>query len=134
MKKGDLLFVYGTLRVGAPADLSSDPRLRFVQTDIINGELFDIGWFPGLKTTPGHFCVSLPYVRGDVFEILDEACVAALDAYEGYPSLYGRTHVETVDGLHPWVYVYNGSVSDRTLVGDGDWLRYAKMKQTRAFG
>lgn len=103
------VYVYGTLRPG-----NGEPF-------VIPGEIYDLGWYPGLKLLPetdGKFVVA------ERIEADDER-LAKLDSYEGYyeddhkHSLYLR--VPFLDG---WVYVYNRPLEGRTPVLSGDWLSY----------
>jgi gamma-glutamylcyclotransferase (GGCT)/AIG2-like uncharacterized protein YtfP len=125
MKKGDLLFVYGTLRRGESADLSVGQRghkVLFVGKDAINGLLYNLGYYPGIKeVTDAPFSPDLPVVVGDVFTIGDESITEVLDAYEGYPSLYGREVVQSQKGRSVWVYTYNHEVADSQRILNGDW-------------
>jgi gamma-glutamylcyclotransferase (GGCT)/AIG2-like uncharacterized protein YtfP len=125
MKKGDLLFVYGTLRQGESADLSLKSGAKLIGADTINGLIYNIGWFPGVhlpKNTDNGFDPRLPEVHGEVFEITDDAMVRQLDNYEGYPNLYDRSQVETSRSRFVWVYTYNGSPGDNQRIVSGDWL------------
>jgi gamma-glutamylcyclotransferase (GGCT)/AIG2-like uncharacterized protein YtfP len=132
MKTGDLLFVYGTLRRGASADLSrssSSFDVTFVDTDRINGKLYNIGWYPGIKDVRGGaFNSILSTVTGDVFLIRDDTVRDVLDAYEGYPHLYDRCQVETEDGRMVWVYTYNGQPPGESFLPTGDWMDSPKMR------
>jgi gamma-glutamylcyclotransferase (GGCT)/AIG2-like uncharacterized protein YtfP len=130
VRKGSLLFVYGTLRRGASSDLSREPLVEFVSGDSVNGKLYNLGWFPGVKEVacsgadakPQNFDPGEASITGDVFRILDDRVVSHLDAYEGYPNLYNRVETETADGKHVWVYTYNHNVEDRQLIPSGDWI------------
>lgn len=130
MKKGDFVFVYGTLRQGQVNDLSrwgGGDEARFVGADTISGRLFDCGWYPGVKDAED-FGSSEDFVKGEVFELLDDATVPGLDGYEGYPILYDRKTVLTEGGHRAWVYTYNGPVEDSERIAGGDWLEHeAKM-------
>lgn len=108
MASGSLIFVYGTLKRGEGNDLSRWPNVEFVGEDAINGDIFELGWYPGVKTVPGQFDPGSAIVRGEVFRILDDDAVERLDSYEGYPNLYDRIETETAEGLHVWVYTFNG--------------------------
>lgn len=125
MKKGDHLFVYGTLRLGQPADLSRSGRVLFVRPDRISGTIYDLGWYPGVKLPENHsmFSPSSPSVSGDVFLIEDESEIARLDNYEGYPSLYNRMVVQTESGLPVWVYTYNYETLPQQIISSGVWER-----------
>lgn len=122
MKKGDLLFVYGTLRRGEGADLSRNLETSYICEDRISGELFNIGWYPGAKIPDdGRFEISLPSIVGDLFRLRTPSIIAVLDAYEGYPNLYNRRVVITEKGNMTWVYVYNGPVPKEKMIPGGDW-------------
>jgi gamma-glutamylcyclotransferase (GGCT)/AIG2-like uncharacterized protein YtfP len=129
MKDGDKIFVYGTLRQGEGADLSRDKRARFITEDRINGRLYNLGWFPGVRPLDrkaNDFDPSLDQVVGEVFEIVPpehgESLQQRLDRYEGYPSLYDRIQVETSKSHLVWVYIYNGDPADNKRILSGDWL------------
>src|SRR5262249_26419819 len=127
MEPGDLLAVYGTLRIGEGADLSRQHDASYVTTDNINGLLYSLGGYPGLKLLPGaghikdydtpeEYSSDLPNVPCDIFQLNSQALIERLDAYEGYPSLYTRAVLETETGLKVWVYIYNHDVTDREQI------------------
>lgn len=131
MKKDDLIFVYGTLRQGECADLSEKSfgngkkHATFVKEDRINGNIYDLGWFPGFlrltddKDVP--FETELPFVVGDVFRLDSDDIASQLDGYEGFPNLYGRSQAQTEGGLTVWVYTYNGNPHPDRRITSGDW-------------
>lgn len=126
MKKGDLVFVYGTLRRGQSADLSKKANVTFITSDRINGDMYNIsGWFPGVNDlTPvekGGFNEGQPTVEGEVFRIDHPSMCMLLDNYEGYPDLYDRVQVSTENGLTVWVYIYPHDVSTKEPIPGGDW-------------
>jgi len=134
VKKGDELFVYGTLRQGERADLSrsaSKFSVEFLGKDAINGKLYHLGAYPGLKLISGldplDFDTSKPLVVGEVFYVKDESVCSLLDAYEGYNSenpsqgLYNRAQVASRNGRILWAYTYNPRVTDDQLIETGDW-------------
>lgn len=116
MQKGDMLFVYGTLRQGECSDLSIRSGAEFVSKDEINGDLYDLGWYPGVKLGGDNL------VRGDVFQLKDASIITQLDTYEGYPNLYDRSVVETKGGRQVWVYTINRECGDNERIASGDWL------------
>lgn len=131
MKKGDLLFVYGTLRRGECKDLSHNHDCLFVGEDAINGLIYDLGWFPGVKaevahagakTDPSQFDPGHPAVRGDVFQLGSDELVQNLDDYEGYPDLYDRIQTVSANGSIVWVYVYNAAPPADKRIISGDWV------------
>lgn len=128
MKAGDRLFVYGSLRVSEQADLSKKEGVEYIGQDCINGKLYGVGWYPGVKAEPGQFDTNLDVVHGDVFTLTDDKIVGLLDGYEGYPSLFNRIETMTANGLQVWVYTYNHPVSEDRRVEDGDWCK--RVRQT----
>lgn len=137
MNKDDFLFVYGTLRRGQYADLQKQAHhfnIRYCGEDRINGKLYHIGAYPGLKLVGGtDFNPKLPVVTGEVFLVGDPAIGAFLDAYEGYdadnPSqgLYDRRVLSTEKDRMVWVYLYNPHVTSDQLIESGDWCKNPDM-------
>lgn len=131
MKKGDMIFVYGTLLRGERADITKNCLIHstsLVAPDEINGKLYHIGAFPGVKlvTAPEvAFDKNLPTVRGEVYLIGDQSTVSILDHYESYhddgTGLYNRFQVRTRGDRYVWVYTYNPPVIDDQLIETGDW-------------
>lgn len=133
MKQGDTLFVYGTLRPGERADLRNSRRVTYIGPDRINGLLYHLGSYPGAIFEPQIFNAADPIIVGDVFRIRDNEAVAILDAYEGYPSLYGRGITYSEKGREVWVYNYRPSVAHLEPLRVGDWSfsKIANMEQMR---
>lgn len=134
MKKGDCVFVYGTLRKGERADLSKHQGkfcVSYLGLDEINGKLYHLAAFPGLKLLPSsqeEFNPKLPVVTGEVFLVLDPSIGAMLDAYEGVnhddpeKGLYRREVVVTRRDRLVWTYVYNDPfVTEDQFIETGDW-------------
>lgn len=125
MEKGEFIFVYGTLLKGERADLSRTGTqfgVSFMGTDYINGLLYHLGAYPGLKPVEVEvFDEKRPSVAGEVFRILDPSITSILDAYEGYPSLYNRRQVPSLRGRLVWVYTYNHPVRPEQQIITGDW-------------
>lgn len=115
MKKGEFLFVYGTLRLGQSADLSRTGKALYVQPHKIGGDLYALGWFPGVKFNDHN------EVLGDLFLIEDESITPQLDRYEGHPSLFERQIVDEFDGKPVWAYEYKGDVTSARQIESGDW-------------
>lgn len=126
IKKGDYVFVYGTLRRGERADLAKESHhfnARFVGEDRVNGDIYNLGWYPGASVpeesspfSPDHHSVV-----GDVFLVREDSLGVLLDAYEGYPNLYDRKEVQSEGGKRVWIYTYNGPLSPEHLIPSGDW-------------
>ena len=114
MKK---LFVYGTLRpghmnsarLGLEGSLTCTPGVK-----LMGYELYNLGWFPGIRPGQG-------YVVGDLFDVPDDRW-NALDSYEGAPNLYTRESV-TIGGLTGvQVYVYHKDIDPEHKIASGDWF------------
>lgn len=121
MKKGDRLFVYGTLRPSGSNSRALEGRAQHLGTTRIAGRLYGLGWFPGIKLVGSGDPAPTDMVEGDLFEITDDGLPSSLDSYEGYPSLYDRQVVPTEDGRDAWVYTYNGDVSEDRRIESGVW-------------
>lgn len=99
-----IIYAYGTLRPGKGDTLK------------VAGQLYDLGWFPGIKLG------GLGEVVCEKIEIKD---LSAIDAYEGYipsdpeNSLYIRRPF--LDG---YIYEYNREVDPLSRIKSGDWLYY----------
>ena len=131
MHKGDYLFVYGTLRRGESSDLSRNHlQVDYIGEDKINGELFNLGWYAGVRDATDDEIKSFDpeghVVVGDVFRIRDQGIVPHLDAYEGYPTLYNRVRVKTERDRTVWVYTYNPATAPDRLIPSGDWKTVIK--------
>lgn len=116
-----LLFVYGTL-MG-----SKRPGIKYVSEAIINGTIYDLGAYPGVKTE------GIGTVHGELYEVKEYAW-KGLDAYEGCPHLYKRVVTETIDGIRCYVYHFNGLVREERLIEDGIWKgpSYGRNNTTEA--
>lgn len=133
-----LLFVYGTL-------LQSDNEFArylqqncaFVSKGTINGQLYDLGEYPGLVLSVD----GDQLVHGSIYDMTHpDAILKCLDEYEGVdageeqPDLYRReTHkVKTTNkALDAWVYVYNRPIFNPLVVPGGDYLAYINKKSLR---
>lgn len=122
------VFVYGTLR---PVLASGEPRLLVEALQeagpaTVQGQLYDLGDYPGLVAGPGT-------VHGELLVIATAGELAALDAYEecGPPApLFRReqTAAQRPDGtsLVVWVYRYCRQVVGAKLIPAGDYARYLR--------
>ena len=124
MNKGDLLFVYGTLMKGERADMTvghSSLAVTFIGEDRLNGELYDMGYYPGAKIEADLFDPARPTIEGEVYRIRNQNLCAQLDAYEGFPNLFSRRQVPTEKGRIVWVYTYNLATKPVQLIAAGSW-------------
>jgi gamma-glutamylaminecyclotransferase len=103
------VFVYGTLRRGQ----RNHPQLRGAAflgeaTTAPRYDVIDLGPYPGLVagTSP---------VAGEVWTVSAEL-LAALDAFEGVPTLYTRGPVELADGRPAHAYFWAGQRSSTSAI------------------
>jgi gamma-glutamylcyclotransferase (GGCT)/AIG2-like uncharacterized protein YtfP len=101
------------------------PNSRYLGNATVNGSLFDLGQYPGLRTN-----VLEPPVIGEIYEVDDEL-LNELDEFEA-SSNYLRKRAEVLTGEHRklcWVYEPDPEYYSFTkLIKQGDWVEYARMK------
>ena len=126
------VFVYGTLR---PILATGEPRLLVegLRNDgpaIVQGQLFDLGDYPGLVVGPGT-------VHGDLLVVDTVDQLVALDAYEecGPPNplfIRERTTAQRTDGsrVAVWVYRYRLAVTDSKIIAGGDYARHMQRNSS----
>jgi len=108
------IYSYGTLR---PGDTESI---------LVDGSLYDLGWFPGIK------------LGGEgkvVCERIEAHDLDAVDRYEGYNPVYPDESLYIrrpyLDGF---IYEFNGPVNPIKKIESGDWLDYTQTKRGRNAG
>lgn len=105
--------------------LSRFPAAEFIAYAKVNGQLFDLGPYPGLLVDD-----SAPSVVGEVYEV-DDATLNELDAFE-ISSNYWRKQIEiSLDGQEMMCWTYEPDPEFYSLdkqITSGDWLEYAKTK------
>ena len=136
VKSGDLFFLYGLLRVGSsnmPEDIDLVAGGEFLGPAFMQGDLYDVGGFPGIVKGTGN-------VGGLLYRLDDVSLVPAMDAFEdvvdGDPesSMYQRIRKPLFDsermdtGKKAWVYWYNQSVEGFEKIEDGDWPLNAALE------
>lgn len=133
MKRKSYLYAYGTLRKDARGGHNLYPGLTYVETLKIPGQIYDLGWFPGIVLGLSGSVVC------DKFIVDDEETWDHLDAYEGYHkysprcSLYIRTQFrESYAYCCGFIYEYNRSVEGKVLISSGDWVKYERDKRQLA--
>ena len=132
----EYLFVCGTLLPElVPGHLAGLLRsLTAVGEAYVSGLLYDLGEYPGAIIDES----AKTRVRGRVFQLPpDPAVIQALDDYECVDpndiagSLFVRTQVNASlangESLLCWIYVFNGDVTGKPLVPNGDYLEYVSM-------
>ena len=134
----EYLFVYGTLRKGVelPINKQIQKHLEWIGQAEMQGELFDIGEYPGAKQLSNDV---ESFIKGDVFKILDQKVLKVLDDYEGFyanepdSSEYLRKdEMLELDGkkIIVWLYWYNRSTDNKIRIRHKDYLEYLKTKKT----
>ena len=107
------IFVYGTLKDGFP-----NHRYlwgcRFIGIDAVNGKLYNLGAFPGLKASEDG------RVSGEVWECPAKT-TETLDFLEGHPTFYKREPTVTVGGIEVQTYYYQGACDERSRIESGNW-------------
>lgn len=133
--KEDYIMIYGTLMQGYKGyeELSLDEYLTKVGTCTLSGKLYDLEDYPGLILQSDLDSVAsdqLQSVEGEIYRVDNESIFGKMDEFERYDpngdSLYVRQMVRLDDPpLDAWVYVYNRSVEDATVIESGDWRSYS---------
>lgn len=120
------LFVYGTLRRGAPMHGLLEDGARRVAEARVDGRLYDMGAYPafvpgGWVRGRGTVCGELYEIPGDPTPVLD-----ALDRYEGEQFERVVLDVETTDGrsVEAFVFRFLGDVSRARPIDSGDYLQH----------
>jgi gamma-glutamylcyclotransferase (GGCT)/AIG2-like uncharacterized protein YtfP len=121
---GEFIALYGSLLRGLPAmqKIGVGDRLRFVGPCSIEGQLFDLGPYPGLRKGAG-------LVMGEIFALLDPEALHVLDRFEGFEparrrqSLYLRERVSLIEpaATRAWIYFYNQVPGASQRIESGDW-------------
>jgi len=118
---------YGSLMrgLGGVERLEIGDRMRFVGPCLLEGELFDLGDWPGMRPGDGR-------VAGEIHALLDPDVLRVLDAFEDFDpenprgSLYLRERVRLIEpeGASAWTYVYNRIPDASARIPSGDWRRW----------
>jgi gamma-glutamylcyclotransferase (GGCT)/AIG2-like uncharacterized protein YtfP len=121
---GRLIAFYGSLLRGLEAmqEIGVGDRLRFVGPCLIEGQLFDLGSYPGLRRGTG-------LVVGEIYALLDPEALQVLDRFEGFEptrprdSLYLREFVSLIEpaATQAWIYFYNQVPDASQRIESGDW-------------
>lgn len=110
------LFVYGSLKRGHPHAwrLGGAPLLTVIRT-VPGYQLVDLGEYPGMR--PG----GVGAVMGELYEI-DPGRMAALDHFEGHPTLFLRAEVPLADGSRAVAYMATASTAwGAPVITSGRW-------------
>ena len=118
----DYLFVYGTLMKKSGHSMHGllEAFARYVGEGELDGQLYDLGEYPGLVQTKG--CQAR--VRGEVYRLQNlEKAFEVLDEYEG-PEYRREKRTVRLNGgeeLEAWVYLYEGPTEGAKAVESGEW-------------
>ena len=122
--RGEFIAIYGSLLRGLAAmqEIGVGNRLRFVGPCLIEGQLFDLGAYPGLRRGTG-------LVVGEIYALLDSEALKTLDRFEDFEpaqphgSLYLRERVSLIEpaDTEAWIYFYNQVPDASQQIESGDW-------------
>ena len=121
------VFIYGSLRRGNEGSMSTRfPNSRFIAEAKVNGNLYDLGPYPGLRLEESNSIVT-----GEIYEV-DGDLLNELDEFEA-SSNYVRKQVElSIAGQKTsgWVYEPDPDFYRfEKLITSGDWVGYSRMKR-----
>ena len=119
------VFVYGTLRKGQERDINRlEPAPVFIGNSQINGTLYDLGSYPGVRLG------GLQWVQGEVYQITSELDRQLDEIEEVWPQQTGeyarREVVVQCSGQALTCLVYEVSEARTPCLGvieSGDWLQ-----------
>ncbi len=120
------VFVYGTLRAGAPNHhlLDHPAIVRRARTEPAF-ELVNLGAFPVMVAG------GATAVVGEVYDV-DAVTLAALDRLEGHPRFYERRTVRLEDGDEVAAYMLPiEQAHGRPRIPSGVWMESNPRKETR---
>jgi gamma-glutamylcyclotransferase (GGCT)/AIG2-like uncharacterized protein YtfP len=118
------VFVYGSL-------MSGEANHRHIAAARFCGEartearftLLDLGPYPAMTAR------GTTTVRGEIYE-LDGAMLAALDAFEGHPTLYARAPIAMDDGSLVDAYLMTPErAGSLPAIDSGDWRAYQRARR-----
>ncbi len=128
-----LLFVYGTLRLGAAGPMAAWLRntARHVGVGQVRGRLYDLGRYPGL-VEPAR---SADWVRGDLYVLArPRGSWRTLDTYEGASDSRGAAEYARVERsvrigrrwCRAWLYLYLRPVRGKRRIPSGDYFAHPR--------
>jgi gamma-glutamylcyclotransferase (GGCT)/AIG2-like uncharacterized protein YtfP len=119
-RRDSLLFVYGTLRPFADAEMAKWLRsnARYLGSATTAGRLYDLGAYPGMKAARGR----RERIVGDVYRITNARMFRVLDRYED-KFVRERCVVQLARGRRTvaWVYRYRHGVARAARIASGDY-------------
>lgn len=97
-------------------------NLEYISTCKIQGKLYNLGRYPGLK--PGDDVIS-----GELYRIGNASALATIDEYEATDNDdltlpgFSRKKIELMEPkVEAWVYIYDGDVLEENRIADGVWM------------
>ena len=123
---GDLLFVYGLLRKGAPHEMARllEDKATYICTGRTRGLLYQISYYPGTILGKHN-----SWVTGDIYRIDNMDLWHQIDRFEGFPTndeyRLVKAYVETnVASMKCLIYEFNRSTYGMQQITSGDFLQY----------
>lgn len=123
------VFVYGTLRrtCSTGAHKTYLQGATFIGDARIQAKLFRVSYYPAIILSNED-----EWVNGEVYRLVDEAQLHALDDYEEcslpanneqeYRREQIRVKLTNGEQLNAWAYIYNRSTENLTLIAQGNFL------------
>lgn len=107
------VFVYGTLMSGERAAHILEENEYCGTFCLRDYATYNVSYYPGIKPCIGETVI------GEVY-LVDDACIARMDEYEGEGDLYIRKLVAVENeesSIEAYVYVYNRTVHGEVVCG-----------------
>lgn len=117
------IFAYGTLRKGSKGHRFLQSATLLAENQKLKGfRMYDNGFYPFVIPVENQE----EYIVGEIYEIPEEA-LPQLDHYEGVPSLYKRTYLES-EGVH--LYISQATDLDYLpVIEHGDWRAHKSANE-----
>ena len=115
--------------LGGMDQIGLTAQLEYLGPCEIEGQLFDLGAYPGLRPGPGR-------VRGEIHRLLDPEAIPILDRFEDFEpdapegSLYIRRQIRLIEPKRTdaWIYFYNRDLDSDRQIEAGDWRAYLESR------
>jgi gamma-glutamylcyclotransferase (GGCT)/AIG2-like uncharacterized protein YtfP len=125
VRKGELLFVYGTLLkiLNRPMHQVLASHANFVGPAGFQGKLYDLGNYPGAVPSKK----ASDKIRGEVYRMQNpEGIFRLLDEYEGKEFRRERVLISLENGkkVFSWIYLYKRPTNGLKVMPSGDYKQY----------
>lgn len=122
-----LMGTYGTLMSGFHNNrlLGNSKYLGETATRGGQFDMYSVGGFPGVVFNP----ISGTQIKLEVYEITDWKVADRIDYLEGYPNLYTKMVVDTINFGPVTIYIFNRSIKGLKKVESGDWREFTMQEQ-----